>query len=102
MERMQYRSELYIMINELCKGEIIYHSKNGFKVDGMYDYILIIQKSIYIEVSLMLLKNKICLVTGAGKGIGRSILDAFLQEGAFVYANDCVEGSLDEYISILM
>ena len=47
----------------------------------------------------MLLKNKICLVTGAGKGIGISILDAFLQEGAFVYANDCVEGSLDEYIS---
>ena len=47
----------------------------------------------------MLLKNKICLVTGAGKGIGRSILDALLQEGAFVYANDCVEGSLDEYIS---
>lgn len=31
-----------LWINELCKGEIIYHSKNGFKVDGMYDYILII------------------------------------------------------------
>lgn len=45
----------------------------------------------------MLLKDKICLVTGAGKGLGRAILDAFLGEGAFVYANDIVEGSLDVY-----
>ncbi len=45
----------------------------------------------------MLLEGKICLITGAGKGLGRAILEAFLTEGAFVYANDCVKGSLEEY-----
>lgn len=45
----------------------------------------------------MLLENKICLITGAGKGLGRATLDAFLREGAYVYANDCVQGSLDDY-----
>lgn len=45
----------------------------------------------------MLLEGKICLVTGAGKGLGRATLEAFLAEGAFVYANDCAEGSLEEY-----
>lgn len=47
----------------------------------------------------MLLENKICLITGAGKGLGRAILEAFLKEGAFVYANDIVEGSLKDYES---
>lgn len=45
----------------------------------------------------MLLENKICLITGAGKGLGRATLEAFLAEGAYVYANDRTEGSLDEY-----
>lgn len=45
----------------------------------------------------MLLKDKVCLVTGAGKGLGRAILDEFLKNGAFVYANDIEEGSLEEY-----
>ena len=45
----------------------------------------------------MLLKDKICLITGAGKGIGKAVLESFLQEGAYVYANDCVIGSLDNY-----
>lgn len=43
-----------------------------------------------------LLKGKICFVTGAGKGIGRAVLEAFAHSGAIVYANDLVNGSLDE------
>ena len=48
----------------------------------------------------MLLKGKTCLITGAGKGIGRSTLERFVAEGAEkIYANDIVPGCLDEFCS---
>ena len=50
----------------------------------------------------MLLENKICLVSGAGKGLGRATVEAFLREGAFVYANDRAAGSLDDLIGVPM
>lgn len=44
----------------------------------------------------MLLQDKICFITGAGKGIGRAILERFIEEGAKqIYANDIVENCLD-------
>lgn len=36
---------------------------------------------------MKLLNNKICIVTGAGKGIGNSIAEEFAKQGAVVYVN---------------
>jgi 2-keto-3-deoxy-L-fuconate dehydrogenase len=41
------------------------------------------------------LKNKTALVTAAGQGIGRAIAEAFLREGARVYATDRDEKKLE-------
>lgn len=43
----------------------------------------------------MLLEGKICLVTGANRGIGRAIAYCFAKEGAIVYCVARKEGSLD-------
>lgn len=44
-----------------------------------------------------LLKDKVCLVTGASKGIGRAIVEAYAKQGAIVYANARTESSIDEW-----
>lgn len=40
-----------------------------------------------------LLRDKICIITGAARGIGRSIAEVFASEGAIVYALDVIEGA---------
>lgn len=40
---------------------------------------------------MKLLENKITIITGAGRGIGRVIAEQFVADGAIVYANDLNE-----------
>lgn len=43
----------------------------------------------------MILKDKICIVTGAAQGIGKAIALHMLDDGAVVYGCDRAEGSMD-------
>lgn len=48
-------------------------------------------------IDMKLLENKIALITGAGRGIGRVIAEQFAQDGATVYVNDLQIGDMEEW-----
>lgn len=49
------------------------------------------------EKSFDLLKGKVIIVTGAGRGIGQAMATVFAQNGAVVYATDVRPGSVEEW-----
>lgn len=46
-----------------------------------------------------LLKHKVCIITGASKGIGKATAELFASEGAMVVVNASTTGSADAWIS---
>ena len=47
----------------------------------------------------MILKDKVCVVTGAAQGIGNAIARDMLEEGAVVYGCDLGEGSMETLVA---
>lgn len=45
-----------------------------------------------------LLKNKVCIITGASRGIGKATAELFASEGAIVVVNASTNGSADKWI----
>ena len=46
-----------------------------------------------------LLRNKVCIITGSARGIGKAIAELFADEGAEVVVNDRRQGSADIWIA---
>jgi 3-oxoacyl-[acyl-carrier protein] reductase len=56
----------------------------------------------YVSNSVINLKDKVVLITGAGKGGGRILAEAFARQGACVAANDISPVNVDEVVNAIL